>query len=86
MDISSDIKANIRKGFQFTEVEDSNYHDLQSLIHQFNFKTTPENLLIEIANKSKLIGVSATASLPTVIGNFDIEYLKKSLKKVLIIY
>lgn len=81
VDISSDIKANIRKGFQFTEVEDSNYHDLQSLIHQFNFKTTPENLLIEIANKSKLIGVSATASLPTVIGNFDIEYLKKSLNE-----
>ncbi len=79
IDISSDPKQSIRKGFQFTEVEDSNYHDLQSLIHQFNFKTTPENLLIEIANKSKLIGVSATASLPTVIGNFDIDYIKKTL-------
>lgn len=80
INISSDVKTNIRKGFQFTEVEDSNYHDLQSLVHQFNFKTTPENLLIEIANKSKLIGVSATASLPTVIGNFDIDYIKKTLK------
>lgn len=82
VDICTDIKQNTRKGFQFTEVEDSNYHDLQSLIHQFDFQTTPENLLIEIANKSKLIGVSATASLPTVIGNFDIDYIKKTIKEL----
>lgn len=81
-DILSDTKANIRKGFEFTEVEDSDYHDLQSMVHQFSFKTTPENLLIQIAKKSKLIGVSATATLPTVIGNFDIDYIKKSLSEL----
>jgi len=75
------VKKNIRKGFKFIEIEDSNYHDLQSLIHQFNFDTTPENLLIEVARKSKLIGISATATLPTVIGNFDLDYLKDSLKE-----
>ncbi len=77
---SSNADEKIRKGFQFTEIEDSNYHDLKSIIHQFNFRITPENLLIKIAQRSKVIGVSATATLPTVIGNFDLKYLKDTLK------
>lgn len=68
-----------RKGFKFTEVEDSNYHDLQSVAHQFNFETTPENLIILMAQAAKVIGVSATASLETVIGNYDIKYIGKAL-------
>ena len=76
----SNVRQDVRKGFQFTEIEDSNYHDLKSIIHQFNFKMTPENLLIKIAKRSKIIGVSATATLPTVIGNFDLKYIKDSLK------
>lgn len=78
---SVDKNEEIRKGFQFTEVEDSNYHDLQTQINTFNFDTTPENILIEIANNSRLIGISATATLKTVIGNYDIAYIESILKE-----
>jgi len=68
-----------RKGFRFTEIEDSNYHELQSVARQFNFETTPENVIALVALKARVVGVSATATLPTVIGNYDLEYLEKVL-------
>lgn len=68
-----------RKGFKFIEIEDSEYHSLQTIAHQFNFETTPENLIMLIAQSARLIGISATASLDTVIGNYDLNYIKQSL-------
>jgi len=68
-----------RKGFKFTEVEDSNYHDLQSIAHTFNYDTTPEDLIIMLSKAAKVIGISATASIKTVIGNYDIDYIVKIL-------
>lgn len=69
-----------RKGFKFTEVEDSNYHDLQSIAHTFNYNTTPEDLIIMLAKTAKVVGISATASIKTVIGNYDLDYIQKILK------
>ena len=70
----------MRKGFNFTEVEDDSYHDLQSKFRGFYFHTTPEDTLIRMSRKANVIGVSATASLNTVVGNYDVKYLKKILK------
>ncbi len=70
----------MRKGFNFTEIEDDRYHDLQSKFHAFYFHTTPEDLILRLAVKSNVIGVSATATLDTVIGNYDIKYLEKKLQ------
>ena len=68
-----------RKGFRFIEVEDSNYHDLHSVAHQFNFETIPENLIVMLAEKARLVGISATATMPTVIGNYDLKYIAEVL-------
>lgn len=70
----------MREGFNFTEIEDDRYHDLQSKFHAFYFHTTPEDTLIRMSTKANVIGVSATATLNTVVGNYDIKYLKKILK------
>ena len=70
----------MRNGFEFTEVEDSNDHDLQSKAHVFKFSTTPEDIMIRLCNRAKVFGISATASLETCIGNYDIQYLKKQLE------
>lgn len=70
-----------RKGFKFLEVEDSEYHSLQTVARQFNFETTPENLIILMAKSARLIGISATSSMDTVIGNFDLNYVKKVLSE-----
>lgn len=77
--IESEEDSFMRKGFNFTEIEDDRYHDLQSKFHAFYFHTTPEDILIQMCQKANVVGVSATASLETVVGNYDIQYLKKKL-------
>jgi len=70
----------MRKGFQYTEIEDERNHDLQTKSHSFSFNTTPEDVITKLALKSRVVGISATATIETVIGNYDINYLKNILK------
>lgn len=67
-------------GFRYYAFEDDLYHDMQSKIMACAFQNTPEKVLLKICEKAKVIGISATATLDTVIGNFDIEYLKSRLQ------
>lgn len=80
-DFTSKIKdvENKRRGFSFTEIEDSNYHDAKSVVHGYYFNATPEDVIIGLANKSLVVGISATANVATCIGNFDLNYLRKNL-------
>lgn len=70
----------MRKGFEYTEIEDDHNHDLQTKSHAFKFDTTPEDIITKLSIKSRVVGISATASIDTVIGNYDIDYLKKTLR------
>ena len=74
----------MRRGFNFTEIEDSNYHDIKSVVHNYKFHTTPEDILITIAEKALVVGISATAKVPTCIGNYDLNYLRNKLKQTFI--
>ncbi len=71
----------LKSGLFFIEIEDNNVHDLQSKMNAFIFPTTPEELLIKIAKQTIVIGLSATATLSTNIGNFDLTYVKSNLEK-----
>ena len=73
-------KGFMKNGLSFLEVEDSDYHDMQSIFHMFKFNLTPEEVLLKICKKSKVVGISATATLKTVIGNFDLNHIQKKLK------
>lgn len=70
----------MNKGFEYTELEDDHEHDLQTKCHAFKFDTTPEAIIAKLCVKSRAVGISATASIETVIGNYDIEYFKKVLQ------
>ena len=39
------------------------------------FPETPESQLATWAEQAMVVGVSATAKLPTVVGNYDLKYL-----------
>lgn len=79
-----DQDKTMRRGFNFTEVEDSNYHDIKSVVHSYKFHTTPEDILIKLAEKSLVVGISATAKVNTCIGNYDLPYLRKKLKETFV--
>lgn len=74
-----DSEEGMRKGFNFTEIEDSNYHDMKSVVHNFSFPTTPEDALIKLTSRSLVVGISATAKIDTCVGNYDLSYLINKL-------
>lgn len=67
-------------GFRYYAFEDDTEHDMQSRIMMYSFRNTPEKILLKLCEKAKVIGISATATVPSVISNFDIRYLKGRLQ------
>lgn len=68
------------KGFRYYDFEDSHNHDMHSKIMMYSFQITPEKLLLRFCEKAKILGISATATIPSAIGNYDIAYLKEKLQ------
>lgn len=71
-------------GFRYHDIVDSDEHDTLSKIYMFNFSRTPESFLSGVCAKAMVVGISATASINTNIGNYDIEYLKNRLGNLFI--
>lgn len=67
------------KGFRYYSFEDSRNHDQESNVLMASYNLTPEKILLSVCNHAKVVGVSATATIPTVTGNFDLKYLKLKL-------
>ncbi len=66
-------------GFRYYDFFDSDDHDLKSKIYQYQYENTPEKFLLNIANKANVIAISATADSQTVVGNYDLNFLRKRL-------
>lgn len=79
MNKSVDLSAN--KFVEFIHIQDSPSHDYNSNFHTYAYRVFPEDLLAAISLRGKIIGVSATATLETVVGNYVISDLKKILKE-----
>lgn len=68
-------------GFRYYCFENDTMHDMQSKIMMCSFQNTPEKLLLRFCERAKVVGISATATVPTVIGNFDLEYLRSKMQE-----
>lgn len=66
-------------GFSHYDFKDDYSHDNTTVIRKFVFEETPESILYTICRMSKVIGISATATFDTVLGNYDIGYLEWKL-------
>lgn len=69
-----------QKGFRYYAFEDDYVHDMHSKIMMYSFQVTPEKLLLRFCEKAKVLGISATATIPSIIGNYDIDYLAEKLQ------
>ncbi|MBF2058210.1 MAG: hypothetical protein IGQ45_13600 [Cyanobacterium sp. T60_A2020_053] len=74
------LKSFYEIGFKYYDVVDDDNHDLNSKIYFYNYNRTPEIILEEVCKKAMVIGISATAHMDTNIGNYDLDYLRNSLK------
>lgn len=68
-------------GFRLFEFIDDDRHRTQTRLQYFQLQNTPEKVLLYICRRAKVVGLSATAGLPTVLGNYDLRYLKERLGK-----
>ncbi len=67
------------RGFRYHVLENSGDHDLRTKIGVRSFPLTPEKLMLLLCEKALVVGLSATATLPTVLGNYDVDYLRGCL-------
>ncbi|MDE6200825.1 MAG: hypothetical protein K2M47_02940 [Clostridiales bacterium] len=65
------------KGFKYYHIIDNDNHDTQSRINYVAFNDTPEKFLIRLIERTKVVGISASANLPTVLANYDLDYIRK---------
>lgn len=67
-------------GFRLFEFIDDERHRTQTHLQYWELQTTPEKVLLTLCRRAKVVGLSATACLPTVLGNFDLRYLQEQLR------
>jgi hypothetical protein len=68
-----------KDGFVYYSLDNSYEHELETIISRCSFSQPPENILATLCERAKVIGVSATATLPSVTSNYDLSYLSLRL-------
>ncbi len=68
-------------GMEYYEFEDNDSHHDSTNIKIVKVYDTPEKIMLYLAEKATVFGISATAEIDTVIGNYDLGYLKEQLKE-----
>ncbi|MQS96531.1 hypothetical protein [Companilactobacillus halodurans] len=68
-----------KEGMSLYYFENSAAHDLETEINASFLNATAENFLLNLTKKCLVYGLSATAFAPTVLDNYDLDYLKEKL-------
>ena len=66
-------------GFRYYDFVDDPNHSMRSEILLYDFQDSPEKIILKLAEKAQVVGISASATLNTVIGNYDLDHLKDNL-------
>ncbi|MCM1306529.1 MAG: hypothetical protein NC037_05895 [Bacteroides sp.] len=82
--LSDIVDASVyENGFRYYHIVDNENHDTFSKIDFVAFNDSPEKFLSRLINRTKVIGISATATLPTSLANYDMKYLKVKCKDLI---
>lgn len=68
-------------GFRYFEIIDSPENNMHSQVKIYEYNEFPEHIIAKIADKAKVIGMSATATVNTITKNYDLDYFRKKLKE-----
>ena len=68
-------------GMEYYEFEDNDSHHDHTNLKFVKVYDTPEKIMLYLAGKAIVFGISATAEIDTVVGNYDLRYLKEQLKE-----
>lgn len=70
-------------GFRYYHIVDNDNHDTMSKMDYVAFNDSPERFLCRLINRTKVVGISATATLPTPLANYDLNYLKSKCRDLI---
>ena len=68
-----------QRGLEIFELEDSDAHYDSTDFRFVSVRDTPEKILAYLAERAVVFGISATAEVPSVVGNYDLNYLREKL-------
>lgn len=68
-------------GMEYYEFEDNDSHHDNTNLKFVKVYDTPEKIILYLAGKATVFGISATAEIDTVVGNYDLGYLNEQLKE-----
>ncbi len=66
-------------GFRYYDFKDDISHNESTTMAMCYLDNTPEKFMLSLTSKARVVGLSATASIETVTGNYNIEYLRERL-------
>lgn len=66
-------------GFRYYELEDGDSHNEDTRLYYVDLYDTPEKILLYLAGKATVIGISATAEIDTAVGNYSFKWLGENL-------
>lgn len=66
-------------GFRYYDFNDDISHNESTTMAMCCLDNTPEKFMLSLASKARVVGLSATASIETVTGNYNIGYLRDRL-------
>lgn len=67
------------RGFRYYMFRDDRDDSMRSVIGMVSMDSTPEKVLLRVCRRALVFGMSATAELESVIGNYDLDYLRSEL-------
>lgn len=65
------------RGIHVVEMVDSDEHDVRTRVEMCAVQTSPEAILLRLMVRSRVIGLSATSTLDSVLCNYDLSYLRR---------
>ena len=66
-------------GFAYYSMDDAIHHDDNTIVYMVNVSSTAESIMAKICKNALVMGMSATASIPSVTGNYNLRWLKENL-------
>lgn len=66
-------------GFYYIDFIDDQSHNLTTTFNFCSLDDTPERFMLSLCSSAMVVGLSATGTIDTVTGNYDLEYLKNQL-------
>lgn len=66
-------------GFRYYDFSDDMSHDASTAIMMCYLNNTPEKFILSLADTARIVGLSATASIKSVTGNYNLDYIQTKL-------